>query len=181
MELQELMTIDPESLTARQAQQVVRDTIATLSNGVSHEYQQSLRTLLIDAQQIAEGRTIGEASPDVRADVLERIREAETRGDKRTARFLMEGMAQSDMATIDAEEKASEGALAVEKLIADDLAAEKDRLRKDEQQRIELRTHELLRVDGSTYGYSIKRARAQASREIVRPRYEDDINPDSAA
>ncbi len=74
----------------------------------------------------------------------------------------MEGMAQSDMATVDAEEKASEGAIAVEKLIADDLAAEEDRLRKDEQQRIELRTHELLRVDGSTYGYSIKRAREQA-------------------
>jgi hypothetical protein len=47
MELQELMTIDPGSLTARQAQQVVRDTIATLSGGVTHEYQQPLRDLLI--------------------------------------------------------------------------------------------------------------------------------------
>jgi hypothetical protein len=31
-------------------------------------------------------------------------------------------------------------------------------------------------VDGSTYNYSVQLAREKATREIVRPRYEDDIN-----
>ena len=62
------------------------------------------------------------------------------------------------------------------KFIDDDIAATEELRKKDQQQQIELRTQELLRIDGSTYGFSLMLAREQATREIVRPRYEDDIN-----
>ena len=106
--------------------------------------------------------------------MLQKIQDAEARGDKRTARYLAESMAKHDMAAADLAEQ--EMIDAVNKFIDDDIAASEDRRIRDQQQRIELRAQELLRVDGSNYKFSVKLAREQATREIVRPRYEDDIN-----
>ena len=171
MELRDLLVVNTESLSAAQAKQVARDV---LTKGVSGEDQGPLRTLLIASQEIATGRKIGDRDDTIRAEVLLKIKDAEARGDKRTARYLAASMAKHDMAAADiAEQKHTE---AVNKFISDDIAASEDRRRSDQQQRIELRTQELLRVDGSSYGFSVKRAREQATHEIVRPRYEDDIN-----
>ena len=67
----------------------------------------------------------------------------------------------------------------MQKFVNDETAALKAREKADQERSIELRTQELLRVDGSTYGFSLKLARKQAMQEIIRPRYEDDINPES--
>ena len=174
MELRELLVVDAESLSVAQAKMVARDVIDVLTKGVSGEDQGPLRTLLIASQEIATGRKVGDSQDTIRADVLEKIQEAEARGDKRTARYLAESMAKHDTAAADlAEQKHTD---AVNKFIDDDIAADEARRNADQQQRIELRTQELLRVDGSTYSFSLKLAREQATREIVRPRYEDDIN-----
>jgi hypothetical protein len=127
------------------------------------------------------GRTIDEPALDIRAEVLKRIKDAEARGDKRTARYLAESMVKHDVATADGEERKTNATTTVEKHIADNLAADAEQRRADQQQKIEFRTQELLRVDGSAFDFSIERAREQATREIVRPRYEDDIDSDAAA
>ena len=176
MEHRELLVVDAESLSAAQAKMVARDVIDVLTKGVSGEDQGQLRTLLIAAQEIATGRKVGDSQDTIRAEVLQKIQDAEARGDKRTARYLAESMANHDVAAADlAEQRHTD---AVNKFIDDDIAASEDRGIRDQQQRIELRTQELLRVDGSSYGFSVKRAREQATREIIRPRYEDDINPE---
>ena len=97
------------------------------------------------------------------------------RGDKRTARYLAESMAKHDVAAADlAEQKMTD---AVNKFIADDIAASETRQKARQQQRIDGRTQELLRVSGSKYGYSTERAREQATREVIGPpAYEDDID-----
>ena len=177
MELRDLLVIDAESLSAAQAKQVARDVIDVLTKGVSGEDQGPLRTLLIAAQEIATGRKVGDREDTMRAEVLRKIQDAEARGDKRTARYLAESMAKHDMAAADLAEQ--EMTRAAEQFIADDIATSEDHRRSDQQQRIELRTQELLRVDGSTYGFSVKRAREQATREIVQPHYEDDINDET--
>ncbi len=174
MELRDLLVVDAESLSAAQAKQVTRDIIDVLTKGVSGEDQAPLRTLLIAAQEIATGRKVGDHQDTIRAEVLQKIQDAESRGDKRTARYLAESMANHDMAAADlAEQKHTDD---VNKFIDDDITASEARQKADQQQRIELRTQELLRVDGSSYGFSVKLAREQATREIVQPRYEDDIN-----
>ena len=174
MELRDLLVVDAEELSAAQAKMVARDVIDVLSRGVPAEDQPQLRSLLITAQEIATGRKVGDSQDTIRAEVLEKIQDAEARGDKRTARYLAESMVKHDTAVANlAEQKHTD---AVNKFISDDIAATENRRKRDQQQRIELRTQELLRVDGSTYGYSLKLARAQATREIVQPRYEDDIN-----
>ena len=178
MELRDLLVIDVKSLSAAQAKQVTRDVIDVLTNGVSGEDQRPLRTLLITAQEIASGRKVGDSQDTIRAEVLEKIQEAEARGDKRTARYLAESMGKHDVAAADlAEQRHTD---AVNKFIADDIAAVAARQKADQQQQIDLRTQELLRVNGSTYGFSLKLAREQATREIIRPRYEDDINDEPA-
>ena len=175
MELRDLMTLDIESLTATQAQQVARDAIAVLTKGgVTGSEQDQLKTLMVSATEIATGRKIGDSHDNIREEVLQKIKEAEARGDKRTARYLAESMVASDVAAADLAEQELTGA--ADKFIADDIAASEDRRRKDQQQQIDLRTQELLRVNGSEYGYSPEKARKQAMREIIRPRYEDDIN-----
>jgi hypothetical protein len=177
MELRDLLVVDAESLSAAQAKQVTRDVIDVLTNGVSGEDQGLLRTLLIAAQEIATGRKVGDSQDTIRAEVLEKIQEAEARGDKRTARYLAESMANHDMAAAEiAEQKHTE---AVNKFIEDDLAAA-DALRKKKQRhRIDARTQELLRVNGSEYGFSPEKAREQATADVMGPpAYEDDINPE---
>lgn len=174
MELRDLLVVDAKSLSAAQAKQVARDVIDALTRGVPAEDQGQLKSLLITAQEIATGRKVGDSQDTIRAEVLEKIQDAEARGDNRTARYLAESMVKHDTAVANlAEQKHTD---TVNKFINDDIAASDDRRKRDQQQRIELRTQELLRVDGSTYGFSLKLARAQATREIVRPRYEDDIN-----
>ena len=175
MELRDLMILDIESLTATQAQQVARDAIAVLTQGgLTGSEQDQLKTLTVSATEIATGRKIGDSHDNIREEVLQKIKEADKRGDKRTARYLAESMVASDVAAADlAEQELTE---AVDKFITDDNAASEDRRRKDQQQQIDLRTQELLRVNGSEYGYSPEKARKQATREIIRPRYEDDIN-----
>ena len=174
MELRDLLVVETESLSAAQAKQVARNVIDVLTKGVSGEDQRPLRTLLIAAQEIATGRKVGDREDTIHAEVLEKIQDAEARGDKRTARYLAESMVKHDTAVADLAEQ--EMTRAAEQFIADDIAVSADRRKRDQQQRIELRTQELLRVDGSAYNFSIKKARIQATREIVRPRYEDDIN-----
>ena len=175
MELRELLTLDIESLSAAQAQQVVKDTIATLAGGVMASDQPKLRSLLIAAQEIATGRKVGDKQDTIRKEVLEKIQEAEARGDKRTARYLAESMGKHDMAAAEAEEHKT--ATAVQKFINDDIAASEARQKARQQQRIDLRTQELLRVNGSEFGFSPAKARRQATREIVGPpAYEDDVN-----
>ena len=175
MELRDLMILDIESLTATQAQQVARDAIAVLTKGgLTGSEQDQLKTLMIAAEEIATGRKVGDSDDNVRKEVLQKIKEADARGDKRTARYLAESMVAADVAAADLAEQ--ELTSAVDKFISDDNAASEDRRRKDQQQQIDLRTQELLRVSGSEYGYSPEKARKQATREIVRPRYEDDIN-----
>ncbi len=175
MELRELLTLDVESLSAAQAHQVAQDTIAALADGVMASDQPKLRSLLIAAQEIATGRKVGDSQDNIREEVLHKIQEAKARGDKRTARYLTESMAKHDVAAADlAEQKMTD---AVNKFIADDTAASEARQKAREQQRIDARTQELLRVSGSKYGFSPELAREQATREVVgAPRYEDDIN-----
>jgi len=138
MELRDLLVVDAESLSAAQAKMVARDVIDVLTKGVSGEDQGPLRTLLIASQEIATGRKVGDSQDTIRADVLEKIQEAEARGDKRTARYLAESMAKHDTAAADlAEQKHTD---AVNKFIDDDIAADEARRNADQQQRIELRT-----------------------------------------
>jgi len=175
MELRDLLTIDIESLSAAQAQFVVRDVIDVLTKpGVSGEDQHSLKSLMMKAQEIATGRKIGDSQDTIRAEVLAKIQEAEARGDKRTARYLAESMVEHDTAAAKAEEHRI--ANLAQKYIDDETAALEAREKADQEQRIEIRTHELMRIDGSRYGFNLKKARKQATREIVQPRYEDDVN-----
>jgi len=175
MELRELLTLDVETLSAAQAQQVAQDTIATLADGVMASDQPKLRSLLIAAQEIATGRKIGDNQDNIRVDVLQKIQEAHARGDKRTARYLAESMAKHDTAAADLAEQKMTGA--VNKFIADDIAASEARQKARQQQRIDGRTQELLRVSGSKYGYNPEKAREKATREVMGPpAYEDDIN-----
>ena len=175
MELRELLTVDVNSLSPAQAHQVAQDTIATLAGGVMASDQPKLKSLLIAAQQIATGRTVGGSHDNIREEVLQKIQEAHARGDKRTARYLAESMAKHDVAAADlAEQKMTD---VVNKFIADDIAASEARQKARQQQRIDARTQELLRVSGSKYGYSPEKARGKATREVMGPpAYEDDIN-----
>ena len=176
MELRDLLVVDAESLSAASAKQVVRDVIAVLTKGgVTGEDQKPLRTLLIAAQEIATGRKVGDSLDNIRAEVLAKIQEAEARGDKRTARYLMESISKSDVAAADLAEMDIVGK--VNKRIADDVAASEARQKARQQQRIDARTQELLRVNGSALNFNSEKARTQAKREIMgRPAYEDDIN-----
>ncbi len=175
MELRELLTLDVETLSAAQAHQVAQDTIATLAGGVMASDQPKLRSLLIAAQEIATGRKVGDSTDNIREEVLHKIQEVKARGDKRTARYLAESMAKHDVAAADlAEQKMTD---AVNKFIEDDTAASEARQKARQQQRIDARTQELLRVSGSKYGYSSEQARKQATSEVMGPpAYEDDIN-----
>ena len=175
MELRDLLCVDTESLSAAQAHQVAQDTIATLADGVIASDQPKLKSLLIAAQEIASGRKVGDSHDNIREEVLQKIQEAEARGDKRTARYLAESMVNHDVAAADlAEQKMTD---AVNKFIADDIAASEARQKARQQQRIDARTQELLRVSGSKYRYNPELARKQATREVMGPpAYEDDIN-----
>ena len=107
--------------------------------------------------------------------MLEKIQEAEARGDKRTARYLTESMVKSDVAAADLADLDLAGI--VNKRIEGDIAASEARQKARQQQRIDARTQELLRVNGSALDFSPQKAREQAMREIMGPpRYEDDIN-----
>jgi hypothetical protein len=174
MDLRDLLIVDAESLSAAQAQFVVRDVIDVLTKGVSGEDQGPLKKLLITAQEIATGRKVGDNQDTIREEVLRKIQDAEARGDKRTARYLAESMGQHDLAAAEVEEHRI--ANPTQKFIDDETAARKAQEKADQKQQIEIRTHELMRIDGSRYGFNLKKARKQATREIVRPRYEDDIN-----
>ena len=175
MELRDLLVIDAESLAAAQAKQVTRDVIDALTRGVSGEDQKPVRSLLISAQEIATGRKVGDSQDTLRAEVLKKIQDAEARGDKRTARYLAELMGKADMTAADlAEQKMTE---AVNRFIEDDLAAADALQQKKQRHRIDARTQELLRVNGSQYGFSPEKARKQATADIMGPpAYEDDIN-----
>jgi len=175
MELRGLLTLDVGTLSPAQAHQVAQDTIAALTDGVMASDQPKLKSLLIAAQEIATGRKVGDSHDNIREEVLQKIREAHARGDKRTARYLAESMAKHDVAAADlAEQKMTD---AVNKFIADDIAASEARQKARQQQRIDARTQELLRVSGSKYGYSPEKAREQATRDVMGPpAYEDDIN-----
>ena len=177
MELRDLLVVDAESLSAAQAKQVTRDVIEVLSRGAPAEDQPQLRSLLITAQEIATGRKVGDKQDTIRKEVLEKIQEAEARGDKRTARYLAESMAKHDVAAADlAEQKMTD---TVNKFIEDDLAAAEALHKKKQQHRIDARTQELLRVSGSQYGFSPEKARKQATADVMGPpAYEDDINPE---
>lgn len=175
MELRDLLFIDTESLSAVQAQQLANDAIAVLSKGGLTGFEQDqLKTLLVSAKEIATGRKVGDSQDNVRQEVLQKIQEAEARGDKRTARYLAESMGAADVAAADLAEQTLTDA--AQQFIEDDIAASEAVKKADQQQRIDARTQELLRVNGSAYDYSPEQARKQAAREIIRPRYEDDVN-----
>ena len=162
MELRELLTLDVETLSAAQAHQVAQDTIATLTSGVMASDQPKLKSLLIAAQQIATGRKIGDSHDNIREEVLQKIREAHARGDKRTARYLAESMVKHDVAAADFAELDLVGT--VDKFIEDEVAASEACQKARQQQRIDARTQELLRVSGSKYGFDPEKARKQARR-----------------
>ena len=175
MELRDLLIIDAESLPAAQASEVVRDVIATLAGGVMASDQPKLRSLLITAQEIATGRKVGDANDNIREEVLHKIQEAEARGDKRTARYLAESMARADMVAADLAEQSMTDA--AQEFIENDIAESEARLKVQQQEQIDVRAQELLRVNGSEFGYSLKKARQQATRDVMgQPAYEDDIN-----
>ena len=150
MELRDLLVIDPESLSAAQAKQVTRDVIAVLTRGVPGEDQGQLKTLLIAAQEIATGRKVGDSQDTIRAEVLEKIQEAEARGDKRTARYLAESMGKQDMAAAEIEEHRI--ANPAQKYINEELAASEASQTARQQQRIDARTQEW--TSPSTYDTS---------------------------
>ena len=175
MELRDLLTLDAKTLSPAQAHQVAQDTIAALAGGVMASDQPKLRSLLIAAQEIATGRKVGDSIDNIREEVLYKIQEAEARGDKRTARYLAESMANHDVAAADIEEHRI--ANPAQKFIDDEIAASEARQKARQQQRIDARTQELLRVSGSKYGFSPEKAREQATREVMGPpAYEDDID-----
>ena len=175
MELRDLLVVDAESLSAPQAKQVARDVIDALTDGVSGEDQDLLKSLLIAAQEKATGRKVGDSQDNIRQEVLQKIIEADKRGDKRTARYLAESMGKADVAAADlAEQELTDAA---HKFITDDIAATEAAQKADQQQQIDLRTQELLRVNGSAYDYSPEQARKQATRDVMgQPAYEDDVN-----
>ena len=176
MELRDLLCVDIESMTAAQAQQVAQDTIAVLTaGGVTGSDQDQLKPLLIAAQEKALGRKVGDSTDNIREEVLQKIQEAEERGDKRTARYLAESMGKADVAAADlAEQKLTDAA---QQFIEDDIAATEEAQKAEQRQRIDARTQELLRVNGSAYDYSPEQARKQATRDVMgQPAYEDDIN-----
>jgi hypothetical protein len=166
MELQELLMIDPKSLTARQAQVVVGETIRTLADGVMHQHQQPLKDLLRETQLIATGQNTDEPQPDTRQDVLKRIEDAEARGDKRAAYFLRQGMLDADTAAVTAEEQAEVAKAATDKFIADDLAADEAKRERRQQELIEARTQELVYAHG--WERSAEELREQATQEVLR-------------
>ena len=176
MELRDLLCVDIESMTAAQAQQVANDAIAVLTKGgLTGSEQDHLKTLLVSAKEIATGRKVGDSTNNIREEVLQRIQEAEERGDKRTARYLAESMGKADVAAADLTEQ--ELTDAAQQVVADDIAATEEAQKAEQRQRIDARTQELLRVNGSAYDYNPEKAREQATREVMgRPAYEDDIN-----
>jgi hypothetical protein len=176
MELNELLYLDLESLNAAQAGQVATDTIAALAKGgITRPGPGPPQTLLVAAQEKATGRKIGDSHDHVRKDVLQKIQEAEDRGDKRTARYLAESMVAADVAAADLAEQDLTGT--VDKFIADDIAAAEARRKERTQEMIDARIPDLMYALGNQPGYTKKQAREQATREIVgRPRYEDEIN-----
>jgi len=102
-------------------------------------------------------------------DIVRQASTSEVTELRREARDLKE-VAAADLA----ERKMTD---AVNKFIADDIAASEARQKARQQQRIDGRIQELLRVSGSKYGYNPEKAREQAKREIMGPpAYEDDIN-----
>lgn len=176
MELRELLFIDIEALSTSQAQQVANDAIAVLTKGgLTGSEQDQLKTLLVSAKEIATGRKVGDSQDTIRQDVLQKIKEAEARGDKRTARYLAESMGAADVAAADlAEQNLTDAA---QQFIEDDIVASEAVKKADQQQRIDAWTQELLRVNGSAYDYSPEQARQQATRDVIGPpAYEDDIN-----
>ncbi len=179
MELRELLTVDAESLSPACAKQVARDVIEVLTKGVSGEDQAPLRALLITSQEIATGRKVGDTEDTLRQDVLAKIQDAEARGDKRTARYLIESIGKHDMASVEIEEFKSDNP--VQRFIVGENTAADALANASLQERIDARTQELLRIDGAKYNYSMKLARKQAATEVAGPAaYEDDINPESA-
>lgn len=176
MELRDLLVVDTESLSAAEARQVVNDAIGVITKGgVSGSDQNQLKSLLIAAQEVTTGRKVGDIQDTIREEVLQKIQDAKARGDKRTARYLAESMGKHDMAAAEIEEHKT--ATTVQKFVDDGIAASEARQKADQQLRIDIRTQELLRVNGSAYNFSAKKARIQATREVVgAPRYEDDIN-----
>ena len=165
MELQELLMIDPQSLTERQAQQVVGETIRTLADGVMHQHQGPLKTLLHEAQRIATGQNTGETKQDTRQDIRNRIEEAESRGDKRAAHFLRQGMLDADTAAIEDEARATEAMAATDKFIADDLAADEAKRERRQRELIHARTQELRYAHG--WERSEAELREQATTEVL--------------
>lgn len=139
MELGELLYFDFESLNAAQAGQVATDTIAALAKGgLAGSDQDRLKTLLVAAQEKATGRQIGDPNDNIREEVLQKIKKAGERGDKRTARYLAESMAAADVAAADLAEQDLTGA--VDKFIADDIAVSEARRKKRTQEMIDART-----------------------------------------
>lgn len=74
MGFQELMTVEVDSLTPAQAEQVSREITETLvRGGVSWSDQDQLKAKLVDARRVAMGKP---EAHDIRADVARRIKEA---------------------------------------------------------------------------------------------------------
>ena len=174
MELRDILLIDIESLSAVQAGQIANDAITVLAKGgLTGPEQDQLKTLLIAAQEMATGRKVGDSQDTVHQEVLQKIEEAEGRGDKRTARYLAESMVAADVAAADLAEQDPMGA--INNYIENDIAASEAVRHKKQQEMIAARTQDLLYAHG--WSRTEEELREQATREIIgRPAYEDDIN-----
>ena len=156
------MTVEVNSLTPAQAEQVSRDITETLvRGGVSWSDQDQLKAKLVDARRVAMGKA---EATDIRADVARRIKEAKEQGNTVLAKNLAEAMARADVNAADAEQRRAEAVEKSEKHWADEAAREEADKERRTEELIGIRTQQLLHANG--WVMTEEECRQQAIAEI---------------
>lgn len=167
MELRDLFCLDVEALSPARAEFAARDIIAALARGgINGTDENRLKELLVAAKRKA--LSVEPEQPDTRTRVKQLIEEAEQRGDKRSARILADSMVKADVAALENEERKKQAIEAANKAIADDSAAQETALRQEADFQIKTRAAQLLYARGNERGYDEKRARTDATQEVMR-------------
>lgn len=176
MNLTDMIAFDIDTIksySTDQAEQLANDVIACLAGGVEGRYQAKLKSILVAAKKHAVDEPPTGSADEVRSEVLQRINEAEARGDRRTARYLQNSMAKRDSDELDNSGEALIGA--ANKFIEDDVAAREAAKKEQQDELIRIRTQEIWHAHG--WEITEDEARQQAELEVRgRPDYEDDIN-----
>lgn len=122
-----------------------------------------LKTLLVAAKR---NELSGQPeAPDTRTRIKQLIDEAWARGDKRQARVLAESLAKADVAAAESEERKKQVLSDHAKFIAEREAEQETELRKAADFHI---AAQLLYARGNEHNYDEKRARKDATQEVMR-------------